>query len=206
MKSNLKLKHKQRGFIGSLISGAASLIGGSLANRQRAQQAANANQLSQASSALQMQFQERMSNTAHQREVKDLRAAGLNPILSSKYGGASTPSGASYTGQKAEVADVVTPAAQAYWSAKSVQAQVKNTEAQTENLGIDSQQKQQDLRHGEYKIERLQNLTIKERQELLYIMPERINQAKQATIQSKIGTAIKQMMRSRIAIGNGLHG
>ncbi len=45
-------------------------------------------------------WQESLSNSAHQREIKDLIAAGLNPILSVN-GGASTPSGATgnaYTG------------------------------------------------------------------------------------------------------------
>lgn len=110
------------------LAAAATSAVGSLIGGERK----NAAQISMARE--QMAFQERMYKSRYQMQMDDMRAAGLNPILSYSQGPPGAPGGA-----QAQISDTVTPAVNSGLSAAMAAMDVKKRE---EEIGlIDEQRK-----------------------------------------------------------------
>ncbi len=98
--------------IGALAAGGA-ISGGVIRNKAQAREAQK-----------QRDFQERMSGTAYQRAVKDMKIAGINPMLAYMQGGASSPGGA-----QATVENVVSPGVSSAMQSRRLVQEIKNMRA-----------------------------------------------------------------------------
>lgn len=108
-----------------MIPGIGDSMAADDANRANAKHAYN-----------QMAFQERMSNTAYQRAMEDMKKAGLNPMLAFSQGGASTPSGASPTissASKTKLGELAVSTALGVKGLSQQQQQIDNQIANTQS-------------------------------------------------------------------------
>lgn len=123
----------QAGFIGALIGGALSVFGGE--RRNKSQEGMSAKQMAFQSDQADIAraYNERMSSTAVQRNVKDMRQAGLNPILAAGQG-ASSPSSPSPAGAMPVLMDTITPAVNTAMQVSRTEAEVDQVVQNTKKL------------------------------------------------------------------------
>lgn len=134
----------------------------------------------------QMEFQERMSNTAHQREVRDLERAGLNPILSAGGSGASQPQGAGF-----EIADPGPSVARFLLERRQQKADFKLKNAEIDNQKADLKVKEQNINSAKAMQENVEMDTALKQQES-FMIPLRMMEVMQ-NMKTNSAVAAKEM-------------
>lgn len=174
------------GAIGGAVAGALNFVGQKNANKQNLRIARE-----------QMAFQERMSGSAYQRAMRDMKQAGINPMLAFSQGGSSSPGGASATMQNA-----LGPAVSSAQHARRLSAEMRLMGKQTAVADETAYKLQQD-RYTSHALE--QRYDVETRQ-LLLSLPALQNQAAWERSLGTRGKAVQNIVRAIFGPGGPVRG
>lgn len=115
---------------GAVASGIATLVG----NRQKGQ-------INSLLAKDQRSWEEQMSATAYRRAMKDMKLAGLNPILAYQKGPASTPSGAAASIGGGDLGSSIAAGLSSGSQSAKVSQEVRNLKSVGQNIDTDTRLK-----------------------------------------------------------------
>lgn len=126
----------------ALVAGSAamSLIGGISANKQNREMQESANEANLWAARENRAWQEHMSSSAYQRATKDLKDAGLNPMLAYSQGGASTPSGATASAGAARAEDTLSKGVSSALATRQLAKEIDQADSQVKLNTASSEQ------------------------------------------------------------------
>lgn len=110
----------------------ASIINQERTNQANAQQASKNRKFQGKEADENRAFQERMSNSAYQRQTEDMKMAGINPMLAFSAGGASTPNGSGVSGAQAHMENNIDSAISTALGVKRLKKDLKQADAEIE--------------------------------------------------------------------------
>jgi len=170
------------GGIGGMPTAANDIMTGGAYSNAKAVEGANAVNVAEAQKN--RDFQERMSSSAYQRAVNDMRKAGLNPALAYQNGGASAPSGSQATVQAGKPGDV---GAGLFSTGKDIMSMGMTKQSNDANVQL----ARANTEVSEVQAKKLEN-NSKEAEENARLLAERVKREKEEARRSKVARKVEE--------------